>query len=216
MSALRIRYQTVELHELDIHLRGLRDRSQFEDEEGEAKRLGISSAAWPMFGVLWDSSRVLAQLMTGHDVEGKRILEVGCGLGLASLVLNHREADITATDHHPEAGEYLEANVALNIGRAIPFVRTGWTDEDAGLGLFDLIIGSDLLYEQQLVLPLAAFVQRHAKPDCEVIIVDPGREHRGRFSRAMAAHGFACTRSDAAPQEQLEAPFTGQVLSFQR
>ena len=40
--------------------------------------------------------------MFEFEIAGKRILEVGCGIGLASLVLNHRPGDITATDHHPQ------------------------------------------------------------------------------------------------------------------
>ena len=37
----------------------------------------------------------------------KRILEVGCGIGLSSLILNRLNADITATDYHPEAEKFL-------------------------------------------------------------------------------------------------------------
>jgi hypothetical protein len=64
--------------------------------------------------------------MEMFDIEGKRILEVGCGVGLTSLMLNSRVAGITATDHHPEAESYLQLNVDLNKRRAIPFVRSGW------------------------------------------------------------------------------------------
>ncbi len=45
----------------------------------------------------------LALLMLDYDIKGKRILEMGCGIDLASLVLNSRRADITATDRHPQA-----------------------------------------------------------------------------------------------------------------
>ncbi len=216
MSPLRLRYQTIELTEVDIHVRSLRDRLQFEDLQGVANQLGISSAAWPLFGVVWASSRVLAELMTEHAIGEKRILEVGCGIGLASLVLNHRLANITATDHHPEAGPFLAVNVALNAGESIPFVRTGWSDDDCGLGQFDLIIGSDLLYEQSLIAPLAAFIHRHARDICEVVIVDPGREHRGRFCRSMASHGFACVRSTPTHGDHLDELFHGEVLTFTR
>ena len=59
--------------------------------------------------------------MFEYQVEGLKILEVGCGIGLASLVLNHRLANITATDYHPEAGGFLNANALLNGDRVIPF-----------------------------------------------------------------------------------------------
>ena len=73
--------------------------------------------------------------------------EVGCGIGLASLVLNRHDADITATEYHPNAEAFLEENTRLNNGRKIPFVRTGWGVELTELGEFDQINGSDLVYE---------------------------------------------------------------------
>ena len=84
------------------------------------------------------------------------------------------------------------------------------------LGQFDLIIGSDLLYEQSLIAPLAAFIHRHARDICEVVIVDPGREHRGRFCRSMASHGFACVRSTPTHGDHLDELFHGEVLTFTR
>jgi predicted nicotinamide N-methyase len=183
MSSLRIRYQTIEFGDVDIHIRTLRDRQQYLDVDGVAGNLGISSATWPLFGVVWASGEVLAHLMFGYEVEGIRILEVGCGIALASLVLNHRLADITATDYHPEVEHFLVENVQLNKGKAIPFVRTGWGDADSSLGEFDLVIGSDLLYERGHVELLAGFIDRHARPHCEVILVDPGRGHHARFSK---------------------------------
>jgi predicted nicotinamide N-methyase len=216
MTPLRLRYQTLEVGEHDIHLRGLRDLLQFEDVDDVAAQLGISSAAWPMFGVLWDSGRVLAELMLSQAIEGKRILEVGCGLGLASMLLNRRCADITATDHHPSAGVFLQANTVLNADAAIPFCRASWEDEDTGLGLFDLVIGADLLYTRHLIAPLAGFIHRHAASTSEVLIVDPGRTHRGRFASSMAGHGFDCERTAPGPVSQLSAPFRGQLLTLRR
>lgn len=216
MSKLRLKYQTVEFGDQDIHVRTLRDNQQFDDPEGAAEDLGISSAAWPLFGVLWASGRVLAQQMWTHEIAGKRILEVGCGIGLASLVLNHRHADITATDHHPEAGGFLRANVTLNGGDAIPFVRVGWTDPPSDLGSFDLIIGSDLLYERAHVAELSDFIEQHANPGCDVVIVDPGRGEHARFSTKMRGQGYGLDQRALGCPAYLERPFKGQILSYHR
>ncbi len=215
MSALRFRYQTIEFGELDIHLRTLRDRQQFHDPGAVAETLGVSPASWPLFGVVWASSEVLAQLMLEMEIRGRRILEVGCGIGLASLLLNHRLADISATDHHPEAGPFLARNVALNNGRAIPFVRAGWSDGASTLGRFDLIIGSDLLYEPDHAILLSHFIAEHAQPQCEVLLVDPGRGHAGKFSCLMQDRGFRHERHRPADQAQ-QQDFKGHVLRYWR
>lgn len=216
MAALRLRYQTLEFGDDDIHIRTLRDRQQYLDTDGAAERLGISSAVWPLFGVLWPSGQVLARHMWQYNVDDKRILEVGCGIALASLVLNRRSADITATDYHPEAGRFLIENVRLNHGRTLPFVRTGWADADSGLGVFDMIIGSDLLYEREQVALLSAFIDRHAGPRCEVILVDPGRGHHARFSKTMVGLGYHHSQIPTGNTDYLEAPYKGQILTYQR
>ncbi|MGD9685511.1 MAG: methyltransferase [Desulfobacter sp.] len=216
MSTIRVRYTTIEIGAMDIHIRTLRDTLQFEDINGEAERLGISSATWPIFGVVWPSSRLLARLMLEHHVNGKRVLEVGCGIGLASLILNQRSADITATDYHPETEGFLIHNVKLNDGKKIPFVRTGWADLDDDLGHFDLIIGSDLLYEIKHVDLLSTFINRHARDHCDVIIVDPRRGYHAKFSKKMAGLGYACSQEKINQTDSMGKSVICQVLTFSR
>lgn len=216
MSSLRVKYQTIEFGDVDIHLRVLRDRQQFSDDKGLAEQLGICSASWPLFGMVWESSEVLANLMFDYPVDNQRILEVGCGIGLTSLVLNHRHADITATDYHPEVEGFLDKNTLLNHGRKIPFVRTGWSDEVSDLGKFDLIVGSDILYEREHVELLAAFIDQHAKAKCKVIIVDPGRGHHAKFSKKMVTLGYQHSQSKAIPISNPTKSYKGQVLQFVR
>ena len=216
MSCLRVRYQTYEFGDTDIHLRTLRDKQQYSDIDDVAANLGISSASWPLFGVVWASSEVLAHLLFEYQVDGKRILEVGCGIGLSSLILNQRLADITATDHHPEAEQFLQHNALLNDGREIPFVRTGWGDDISELGLFDLVVGSDLLYEGDHVELLAGFIDQHAQPHCEVILVDPGRSYHARFSKKMISLGYSHSQRKPVAVDYLEHPFRGQILTYRR
>jgi 2-polyprenyl-3-methyl-5-hydroxy-6-metoxy-1,4-benzoquinol methylase len=216
MTAIRFRYQTIEFEDADIHIRSLRDKQQFSDPLGEAEALGISSAQWSLFGVVWESGEILAREMRSFDIAGKRILEVGCGMALSSLLLNSRHADITATDYHPEAGGFLAENVRLNNGRKIPFLRTGWADLNDGLGRFDVVIGADLLYELEHVELLSAFINRHANPQCEVILVDPGRGNHASFSKKMVALGYSHSQRKPGNFEGMAKPYKGQILQYRR
>lgn len=216
MSSLRFQYQTYEFNDLDIHVRSLRDRQEFLDVDDVAKKLGISSAQWSLFGVVWPSSEVLAHFMFNFDTKDKRILEIGCGIGLTSLLLNQLDADITATDYHPEAEAFMSENTKLNEDKSIPFVRTGWADELSKLGKFDIIIGSDILYEQEHTALLSEFINQHAKPLCEIIIVDPGRGRHANFSKKMVALGYSHSQSKPEHSEYLEEEFKGQILRYAR
>lgn len=217
MPDVRVRYTTLEIGDMDIHICMLRDLLQFHDDKDIAKKLGISCSAWPISGVIWPAGEVLAHMMLDYQIEGKRILEVGCGIGLASLVLNKRSADITATDHHPETERLLVYNTDLNGGKTIPFVRTGWQNlTDGGLGQFDLIIGSDLLYENEHVGLLAAFINEHGCRHCEVIIVDPGRGFHAKFSKQMVSLGYSHTHEKPGNTDYLNQKFKGWIMSYSR
>lgn len=213
--------------EATVHIRSLRDRQQFFDPLGEAARRGISSATWPLFGLLWPSGRQLAAHLAARPVRaGERILEIGCGLGLASLVGQRRGADVTASDCHPLAGRFLRVNARLN-GLGAPTYRHGhWSaaedaptpdGETAVSGRFDLLIGSDLLYERDDEAGLARFIARHAAPAAEIWIVDPDRGNRSAFNRQMAARGYALTEQ-RLDQVALgaQAAYRGRLLSYRQ
>lgn len=217
MPIPRIRYSTFEFKEFDIHVRTLRDNQQFSDPNGEALKLGISSATWPYFGIIWKSGVYLAHLMEDYPISGKRILEIGCGVGLASLVLNHRGADITATDYHPEANKFLIENTHLNEDPDISFIRTDWEDLASNtLGCFDLLIGSDLLYEQTLPGKLASFINQHALQQSTVIIIDPGRGYISKFTKYMHDFGFGRSSDEYCQVRSNSEDFTGSSLCFTR
>ena len=185
----------------DFVLRTLLDRQQFHDPEGVAQRRGISSATWPLFGLLWPSGIHLAAHLARRPVcPHERILEIGCGLGLASLVGHKRGARITASDRHPLTEVFLDHNARLNDLSLLKYRHGQWgadaeeielEDDIAVLsGRYDLIIGSDLLYERDAPEALAAFIDQHAEAAAEAWIVDPNRGHRAAFNRHMAAYGF--------------------------
>ena len=112
----------------DLVIRSLLDRQQFSDPRGEAERQGISAAAWPLFGLLWPSGALLAARLAARPVTaGERILELGCGLGLASLVGHRRGADVTASDCHPLAGPFLGENLRLNALAPMKYRYGHWS-----------------------------------------------------------------------------------------
>ncbi|MBX2849429.1 MAG: methyltransferase domain-containing protein [Acidiferrobacterales bacterium] len=216
MTNIRLCYQTIEFGKVDIHLCTLRNRQEFYDPDREAERLGISSSAWPIFGVLWPSGVVLANYMRQFDTHSKRILEIGCGTALTSLLLNKQQDDITATDRHPEAGRFLDRNTDLNHDDKISFVRADWSGDHTGLGLFDLIIGSDLLYEDEHVELVGNFINKHAKQECEVVIVDPGRGRKNKLTKKMEGFGYRSSHFRPTDTAYLDGTFKGHILNFER
>ncbi|WP_066095299.1 class I SAM-dependent methyltransferase [Xanthomonas massiliensis] len=216
MPGYSVRHEQVTVGGHLYRLRVLSDRQQFSDPDGHGARLGISSAQWSLFGQLWPAERLLAQAMTQFDVQGKRILELGCGIGLASLVLQHREADVVASDVHPLAEPFLAYNAALNALPAVHYRQLRWDMPLPTLGQFDVIIASDVLYEIDHALLLAGVVERHALPTAEVVLTDPGRGNSTRFSRLMADQGFHALEERCPMNDKDLPPFRGRLLRYAR
>lgn len=200
----------------DYRIHALLDTQQYADPDHVAEKAGISSAQWCLFGQVWPAGRALAEVMSRYDIAGKRILELGCGLGLSSLVLGRRGADIVASDYHPLAADFLRRNTQQNHLPDIRFRRLDWQLPDPELGRFDVIIGSDILYERGHAQLLAEVLDRHAQPRADILITDPGRGNTGRFLRALVAQGFSVeeTRMGFGPDDT--PPFRGRLLHLHR
>jgi hypothetical protein len=137
-------------------------------------------------------------------------------LGLASLVIHRREGNITASDCHPLTETFLKANLLLNALPPLPYETGNWGRVNKGLGMFDLLIASDVLYERNHPAQLSGFIQAHAAEGAEVLILDPNRGNRSAFHKDMANMGFAVT--ELLINEPLEdhSAYRGRLLHYKR
>lgn len=215
----------------DLQLHALADRRQYSDPDGEAEQLGISSALWPLSGLLWPSSLYLTKALIQHTVPtDSRILEIGCGLALPSLFCHRQGWRITASDHHPLVLELLTQNLLLNnMTPDLPYRHGDWNGlahptpyvDAAGIlsEQFDFILGSDLLYERNAGPVLAAFIEHHAKARCSVWMVDANRGGRPAFNRSMQTLGFTLQqdiRLNRKPCLSGAESYKGHLLKYTR
>ncbi len=186
-------------------IQSLLDRNQYADPLGTAAALGISSAEWPIFGMIWPSSYLLVEVMLElHRSKAARALatpsryvELGCGLGLAPLVLSEAGANVTATDQHPLCDQFLQTNARTNDTVPPLFERLDWTQPGPS-SRFDVLFGSDLLYEPHHPALLASCTEQLTSSSATVIIIDKPRGLQGKFEQALGRFGFAGTRRKTA------------------
>jgi predicted nicotinamide N-methyase len=229
MTRYAVKHETIAVRgDASLNIRSLLDHQQFDDDNGAAERMGISSAMWSIFGLVWPSGQQLAaRIALRPVVAAERILEIGCGLGLASLVAQRRGADITASDCHPLAAGFLRENEQLNALAPIPYRHGFWSNAEMQGGApiaqaqvriegrFDLIIGSDILYERDDSGALPWFIANHANPGAQVWIVDPDRANRAAFTRQMAALGLHVTEQRLDAVATLDAAaYKGRLLTY--
>lgn len=200
----------------DFNICSLLDNQQFDKDDHEASARGITSSTWSLFGIVWPASQILAAEVSAVNFTGKRVLEIGCGIGLASLVLHKMGVDITASDYHPRAQEFLDRNVSDNNLPPIKFQLVDFEKENQALGKFDLIIASDILYQPHHAKFVANFISSHSDNDGEVILVDPGRENRSKFTLNMTTLGYShqFKRFNQTLAEGIKCK--GQILHYHR
>jgi predicted nicotinamide N-methyase len=137
-------------------------------------------------------------------------------LALASLVIHRRLGNITASDCHPYTKRFLSANLLLNALPEMAYQSGHWARDNPLLGEFDLIIGSDVLYERDHPVQLADFIQKHAAQHAQVLIIDPNRGQRSAFNKRMSGHQFNLTQSDIVLPLYDLTPYRGSLLNYQR
>lgn len=133
----------------------------------------------PYWSVLWRSGVALAREVASSAVAHRRLVELGCGLGVPSIVAAQRGASVLATDESNEALGLLGRNARAN-GVPVNLLRMDWRapDKIVARGPFDLALAADVLYERSSVAPLLSLLGRLR---CEVWIADPGRPAAGAF-----------------------------------
>jgi predicted nicotinamide N-methyase len=134
----------------------------------------------PYWAELWPSGIALAEHVGGLDLRGRRVLELGAGLGLPSLAAALRGGDVLATDWAEDAVALLQANAARNGVRLRAEVARWDEPERFGSG-WDLVLAADVLYEQRNAEQLLVLLPRLRAS--EILVAEPGRP----FAKAFLA-----------------------------
>ncbi|MEQ8350228.1 MAG: 50S ribosomal protein L11 methyltransferase [Leptospiraceae bacterium] len=135
----------------------------------------------PYWCIVWPGSRMLARyaLDTDLPLKEKRVLELGCGSGLAAVAFAKRGCEVTATDHD---------NQALDVTAAMAR-RNGVELDTDGLELFedpefflprikpDIVILGDLFYEASVADRARIWCLAAQELGAKCIVADPCRTY---------------------------------------
>lgn len=149
----------------------------------------------PYWAELWPASLLLSAwlLSRSPDIAGKRCLDLGCGMGLSAMAGAAGGARVLAVDYEEQALRHAAVNAAAN---ALPLdlAVMDWRRPCLAPGSFDVIWGSDILYESRFYEPLARLFRTVPVPDGRIWLADPRRDVSRPIWNRLASDGFRVTK----------------------
>lgn len=138
--------------------------------------------------MLWESARLMASILASNQtiVSGKKILELGSGCGgICSMIATQTAHLVVPTDGDQRALELLNKNITSNLEESLQsklhIKKLYWGNNEhiesvkklSGDKGFDVIIGTDVTYVAEAIMPLFQTAK-------ELISIDGGDEEGSR------------------------------------
>jgi predicted nicotinamide N-methyase len=144
----------------------------------------------PYWADLWPSARMLAKAILAEPwPPGLTALEVGCGLGLPGIAALAQGMRVIFSDYDATAVRFAAANARLNRLYNFEERSFDWRDPPADLRV-DLMLASDLIYEERHVAPLVALMPRVIVPGGQAWWTDQDRKPAAELRAALGRLGW--------------------------
>lgn len=149
----------------------------------------LQDERFPYWVELWPSAIGLTAFMMENPalVEGKKVLEIGCGLGLCGMTAAWLGAEVVMTDYLPDLLPLLRHSWQQNLGQSPNFRLLDWRQPDASLAA-EVLIASDVAYEARNFDPLIQAFERLLLPGGTILLSEPGRAFARPFIEKLHTH----------------------------
>jgi len=164
--------------------------AELEPHVDREQLLGSSDAAEPPYWMhLWPGALALARRGAGDPwLGGRRVLELGCGMALPSLVAARRGAAVVATDREREPLRMAARSAGLNqVDLAL--VQMDWR-RVAFRRVFDLVLGADVAYDAADEDALVTAIDTSVAPAGRFLLGDSVNTYRKGFADKLRQMGF--------------------------
>jgi predicted nicotinamide N-methyase len=147
----------------------------------------------PYWAELWPSAVAFAEyiLENSGEFRQKKILELGCGLGLVGIVCTYVEGKVLFTDYEPMALKFTKKNFQRNFKRNTLTKLIDWRQANFD-NPFEIVVASDVLYEKRLIRPILNVLKNALRNDGRAYISAPDRKISLNFFTLAEEDGWYC------------------------
>lgn len=170
----------------------------------------------PYWADVWPSARILSEQVAAIDGSGKRLLELGCGVGLPAIVAAAAGFESLATDYYADALEFTAANAERNGVAGVDTRLVDWRKLPDDLGTFDVILAADVLYERPQAGLVAGVIDQCLADDGWAWVSDPGRSTAEALVAACAERNLDARCIARVPTVDAGASLTVSIFEVRR
>jgi predicted nicotinamide N-methyase len=190
-NALKSRYL---LEDIEVKVAGREWRLSSVRLNSLLKQHPDETETFPHGLLLWPAAFVLAEWLSVEPslVAGKRVLEIGSGVGLPGLTARSLGGQVTQTDYQRESLMLTEINALQNGFADIQRFQADWRSFPE-TGRFDVVLGADVLYSRELRPALSVLFAERLEPEGLVMLADRLPANVDYFTPRMEREGWDCS-----------------------
>ncbi len=172
--------------EKQIRLLKIADLEEFLD--GKDPFADVSQ--FPFWIRLWDAAMILAYILGSQpNGAGRRLLELGAGLGAPGLAAASAGFAVTISDYEDIIMDFQKVSAAASGLKAVQFAHLDWLNPPP-MEPFDVLAGAEILFRDEFFQPLLHIFQKYLKADGEIYLAhDAKRQSLAKFLK-LAQNNF--------------------------
>jgi predicted nicotinamide N-methyase len=147
----------------------------------------------PYWAQPWPAATLLAEYVLAEHRGTGRAIDLGCGVGPVALAAARAGWSVLASDYDADAVVFAAENARRNGIELASTATIDWRQPFVGTP-FDLVLGSDVLYERRNVEPVAQWISQALAANGTALVADPNRSAAEGFTEAAMMNGLQVER----------------------
>ena len=143
----------------------------------------------PYWTELWPSAIALGEFISKRKLKGKSTLGLGSGVAAAEMAARRQGANVVLSDNQEDALRIAELNWIVNFNESPQLINLDWRHPTIDRK-FDVLLASDVAYEQRLFWPLLYTFRKLLASNGEIYLSEPNRPIAEEFFNLLKRQEF--------------------------